>query len=79
MENMEFDRRKKFYCGPDHKVIPTFETLANAIREIMILADGVTMLNHANRTNQIRILASCAEAEVNKLITSSLETEKECV
>ena len=62
------DRRQNLYCGPEHKLIPTLEALANYIQTISATADTVTPDNYHDRIKLVRVLASGAMAEVDKLI-----------
>lgn len=62
------DRRRNLYCGPEHKLIPTLEALANYLQLIKEDVEQTNPYNWADRIKRIGILASGAEAEVDKLI-----------
>jgi 23S rRNA A1618 N6-methylase RlmF len=62
------DRRKNLYCGPEHKLIPTLTALADYIKRISDDVQNTNPYNWPDKIKQIGIFASCAGAEVDKLI-----------
>jgi hypothetical protein len=62
------DRRKKLYCGPKHKLIPTLEALANYVKAASDTANEIDGLNYGGHKKLITTLLSGATAEVDKLI-----------
>ena len=69
---MNIDRRKKLYCGPSHKVIPTLTALANLLKDIEASADDINMTNYGGHAKFIKILAMNAQLEVDKIIVNDL-------
>ena len=68
------DRRHNLYCGPEHKLIPTLEALANYIHCIALEAKEENGYNWADKAKRIVVLATGAAAEVDKLIMIDCKT-----
>ena len=66
------DRRKNFYCGPQHKIQP-LETLAGILLQVQNECKDVNGLNYGGKIKLIESLSFSGACEVDKLILKDNE------
>jgi len=67
-----YDRRKSIYCGPDHLVRPSIQSLTEHLKSISAMAEETTGLNYGSHRKIISALANAALMEVEKLLVKDI-------